>query len=141
MLEDEEEDARGRRAGREAAARARVGRMRMRRRGDDALIQMKRVMETAAAELRIERAREAVDAARAVAAEFELKAVGRQGEARGREVEEREGLRLLLLKRECCQAESKEGEEVVMYIDILISHRLCRLNVIIVILPEICDCR
>ena len=64
----------------------------MGRDGDDALVQMKRVMERAAAEIRIERAREVVDAARAVAADFELEAVGRQGEARGREVEESEGL-------------------------------------------------
>ncbi|KIK00850.1 hypothetical protein K443DRAFT_678873 [Laccaria amethystina LaAM-08-1] len=64
----------------------------MGRDGDGALVQMRRqrVMERAAAEIRMERAREGVEAARAAAAEFELDA-GRQGEARRRrEAEERE---------------------------------------------------
>ena len=67
----------------------------MGREGNDALVQMRRqrVMERAAAEVRVERAREAVNAARAVAAEFELDA-GRQGDARRREAEERERLRV-----------------------------------------------
>ena len=50
--------------------------MRMGRDGDDALVQMGRVMERAAVEIGIERVREGVDAARAVAAEFELEATG-----------------------------------------------------------------
>ena len=66
----------GERAGREAAAKVRVGRMRIGRHGDDALVQMGRVMERAAVEIGIERVREGVDAARAVAAEFELEATG-----------------------------------------------------------------
>lgn len=94
LLEEEAAAARGR-AGGEVAGRVRVARMRMGRDVDDALVQMRRqrVMERAAAEVRVERARDAVNAARAVAAEFELDA-GRQGEERRRrEAEERERLR------------------------------------------------
>ena len=96
LLMEEEAAAARERAGGEAAGRARVGKMRMGREGNDALVQMRRqrVMERAAAEVRVERAREAVNAARAVAAEFELDA-GPEGEARRRrEAEERERLRV-----------------------------------------------
>ena len=64
-----------------------VGRMRRWRERDNVLVQMRsqRVMERAAAEMTMERARKGVDAAQAVAAVFELKAVVHQGGGAGKE--------------------------------------------------------
>lgn len=64
-----------------------VGRMRRWRERDNELVQMRcqRVMERAAAEMTMERARKGVDAAQAVAAVFELKAVVHQGDGAEKE--------------------------------------------------------
>ena len=51
-----------------------------------------------------------------LSAEFQLAAVGQQGEARRRMEGEERRARGLLRSEELCQAESKEGEQVMAYI-------------------------
>ena len=57
-----------------------------------------------------------VDAAWAVAAEFEFEAVGRQGEARRRNVEERERLSVAAIEAGMLPSREQRGEEVTVYI-------------------------
>ena len=72
-------------------------------------------MERAAAEMTMERARKGVDAVQAVAAVFELKAVVDQGDGAGKE-EGSQGEGQIqgcwCGGEECCQAESKGGDDV-----------------------------